>query len=193
MEALIHGITTITLGQIAMMLIGALLMYLGIKKDMNRPYWFRWDWAHFGEFSRNRRFNASCRRHQGRRGAGCFIQGRINTELFPLLIFIGIGAMIDFGPLLQNPFMLLFGAAAQFGISLPFLLQYSSASTLKRLLQSGSSGLPMVRHPFLFQTSWRRICWGPSQWRLIRTWHWCRLFNPWPSKQSQPSMNAAFG
>ena len=40
----------------------------------------------------------------------------INTELFPLLLFIGIGAMIDFGPLLQNPSLLLFGAAAQFGI-----------------------------------------------------------------------------
>ncbi|WP_171073959.1 sodium ion-translocating decarboxylase subunit beta, partial [Acinetobacter sp. 25977_7] len=40
----------------------------------------------------------------------------IKTELFPLLLFIGIGAMIDFGPLLQNPFMLMFGAAAQFGI-----------------------------------------------------------------------------
>lgn len=40
----------------------------------------------------------------------------ISTELFPLLLFIGIGAMIDFGPLLQNPFLLLFGAAAQFGI-----------------------------------------------------------------------------
>ncbi len=40
----------------------------------------------------------------------------IATELFPLLIFIAIGAMIDFTPLLKNPFMLLFGAAAQFGI-----------------------------------------------------------------------------
>ena len=40
----------------------------------------------------------------------------IGTELFPLLLFIGIGAMIDFGPLLANPFLLLFGAAAQFGI-----------------------------------------------------------------------------
>ncbi|MDF2880374.1 MAG: glutaconyl-CoA decarboxylase subunit beta [Clostridiaceae bacterium] len=40
----------------------------------------------------------------------------ISTEMFPLLLFIGIGAMIDFGPLLSNPFMLLFGAAAQFGI-----------------------------------------------------------------------------
>jgi oxaloacetate decarboxylase beta subunit len=40
----------------------------------------------------------------------------IRTELFPLLIFIAIGAMIDFSPLLQNPSMLLFGAAAQLGI-----------------------------------------------------------------------------
>ena len=38
------------------------------------------------------------------------------TRLFPLLLFIGIGAMIDFGPLLSNPKLLLFGAAAQFGI-----------------------------------------------------------------------------
>ena len=40
----------------------------------------------------------------------------IANELFPLLLFIGIGAMIDFGPLLTNPKLMLFGAAAQFGI-----------------------------------------------------------------------------
>ncbi len=40
----------------------------------------------------------------------------IASELFPLLLFIGIGAMIDFGPLLSNPKMMIFGAAAQFGI-----------------------------------------------------------------------------
>ena len=40
----------------------------------------------------------------------------IANELFPLLLFIGIGAMIDFGPLLADPKLLLFGAAAQFGI-----------------------------------------------------------------------------
>ncbi|MBI2866106.1 MAG: sodium ion-translocating decarboxylase subunit beta, partial [Chloroflexi bacterium] len=40
----------------------------------------------------------------------------IDTELFPLLIFIGIGAMTDFGPLLERPYTLLLGAAAQFGI-----------------------------------------------------------------------------
>lgn len=40
----------------------------------------------------------------------------IDTELFPLLIFIGIGALTDFGPLLENPRMVLLGAAGQFGI-----------------------------------------------------------------------------
>ena len=40
----------------------------------------------------------------------------IGNELFPLLLFIGLGAMIDFGPLLTNPKLMLFGAAAQFGI-----------------------------------------------------------------------------
>jgi sodium ion-translocating decarboxylase beta subunit len=49
-------------------------------------------------------------------------QAGIATELFPLLLFIGIGAMIDFGPLLSNPRMLLVGAAGQFGIFAVFLL-----------------------------------------------------------------------
>lgn len=44
------------------------------------------------------------------------------SEAMPLLLFIGIGAMIDFGPLLSNPKMLLFGAAAQFGIFLTALV-----------------------------------------------------------------------
>lgn len=46
----------------------------------------------------------------------------IANELFPLLLFIGIGAMIDFGPLLKSPKLLLFGAAAQFGIFITVLL-----------------------------------------------------------------------
>ncbi|MDO4568022.1 MAG: sodium ion-translocating decarboxylase subunit beta [Clostridia bacterium] len=46
----------------------------------------------------------------------------IATELFPLLLFIGIGAMIDFGPLLSNPKLLLFGAAAQLGIFITLML-----------------------------------------------------------------------
>ena len=48
----------------------------------------------------------------------------IKTELFPLLIFIGIGAMIDFGPFLERPYTILLGAAAQFGIFGTFFLAY---------------------------------------------------------------------
>lgn len=46
----------------------------------------------------------------------------IANELFPLLLFIGIGAMIDFGPILANPKLMLFGGAAQFGIFITFFL-----------------------------------------------------------------------
>lgn len=48
----------------------------------------------------------------------------IETELFPLLIFIGVGAMIDFGSLLERPYTVLLGAAAQFGIFGTFFLAY---------------------------------------------------------------------
>ena len=46
----------------------------------------------------------------------------IANELFPLILFIGIGAMIDFGPLLSNPKLMIFGAAAQFGIFFTFCM-----------------------------------------------------------------------
>ena len=48
----------------------------------------------------------------------------IYTEIFPLLIFIGIGAMIDFEPFLQRPYTILLGAAAQFGIFGTFFIAY---------------------------------------------------------------------
>jgi sodium ion-translocating decarboxylase beta subunit len=48
----------------------------------------------------------------------------IHTEIFPLLIFVGVGAMIDFGPFLSQPYTILLGAAAQFGIFGTFFLAY---------------------------------------------------------------------
>jgi oxaloacetate decarboxylase beta subunit len=51
-------------------------------------------------------------------------QAGIHTEIFPLLIFIGVGAMIDFGPFLERPYTILLGAAAQFGIFGTFFLAY---------------------------------------------------------------------
>lgn len=55
----------------------------------------------------------------------------IASELFPLLLFIGIGAMIDFGPLLSNPKMFLFGAAAQFGIFFTLVIAVMAGFDLK--------------------------------------------------------------
>ena len=51
-----------------------------------------------------------------------FYEMGIGNELFPLLIFVGIGAMTDFGSLMENPKILLFGAAGQFGIFLTLML-----------------------------------------------------------------------
>lgn len=55
---------------------------------------------------------------------GLLKKAGIETELFPLLIFVGVGAMIDFGSLLARPYTVLLGAAAQFGIFGTFLLVY---------------------------------------------------------------------
>jgi len=55
--------------------------------------------------------------HEGTAGfLKVLYDGGIANELFPILIFIAVGAMIDFGPLFKNPFMIFFGAAAQLGI-----------------------------------------------------------------------------
>ena len=97
-------------GRIVMMLIGCILMYLGIKKEYEPTLLVPMG---LGTILVNIPFSGVI----GEAGpfTALFNMG-IETELFPLLLFIGIGAMIDFGPLLSSPFLLLFGAAAQFGI-----------------------------------------------------------------------------
>ena len=64
----------------------------------------------------------------------------IASELFPLLLFIGIGAMIDFGPLLSNPKMFLFGAAAQFGIFFTLVVAVAAGFDLKDAASIGIIG-----------------------------------------------------
>ena len=117
METLVQNIMSITGGQIFMMLVGALLMYLGIKKEYEPTLLVPMG---LGTILVNFPGTGVLDQNVGGQLQHGVLQilfeNGIETELFPLLIFIGIGAMIDFGPLLQNPFMLLFGAAAQFGI-----------------------------------------------------------------------------
>jgi oxaloacetate decarboxylase beta subunit len=69
-----------------------------------------------------------------------FQAGIETSEAFPLLLFVGIGAMIDFGPLLSNPRMLLFGGAAQFGIFLTVVLAVLLGFPLKDAMSIGVIG-----------------------------------------------------
>ncbi len=64
----------------------------------------------------------------------------IKTELFPLLIFVAVGAMIDFGPLFKNPFMIFFGAAAQFGIFATMIVATWLGFSLKEAASIGIIG-----------------------------------------------------
>ena len=64
----------------------------------------------------------------------------VGNELFPLLIFIGIGAMTDFGPLLENPRLMLLGAAGQFGIFGTLMLALALGFTLNQAASIGIIG-----------------------------------------------------
>ena len=92
--------------ELVMLVIGAILIYLAVKKEMEPTLLLPMG---FGAILMNLPF-VNTEAIQTLFSAG------IETELFPLLLFIGIGAMIDFGPVLSNPTLMLFGAAAQFGI-----------------------------------------------------------------------------
>ncbi len=114
---LIDGFKSINIQMIVMWCIGGLLIWLAIKKDYEPALLLPMG---FGAILVNLP-------DSGVLGANGIIQWLYNigisaSEAFPLLLFVGIGAMIDFGPLLSNPKMLLFGGAAQFGIFLTVIL-----------------------------------------------------------------------
>ena len=108
MHVLYENMLTITGPQVVMWVIGAILIYLAIAKEMEPTLLLPMG---FGAILVN----------LPNSGAADVIEhlfeiGIAGHELFPLLLFIGIGAMIDFEPLLTNPKLMIFGAAAQFGI-----------------------------------------------------------------------------
>ncbi len=90
-----------------MWVIGGVLIYLAVKKQMEPTLLLP---IGFGAIIMNFPSSGAAEPLKTLYDAG------IANELFPLILFIGIGAMIDFGPLLSNPKLMIFGAAAQFGI-----------------------------------------------------------------------------
>ena len=126
MDFLISGILAITWQQVVMWIIGVALIYLAISKKLEPALLLPMG---FGAILVNLPFSGAIT--QPNDALGKDVIGIVDwlfeeyievSEAMPLLLFIGIGAMIDFGPLLANPKLLFFGAAAQAGIFLTVIL-----------------------------------------------------------------------
>ena len=113
MEALFQGFLNLTWQALIMFAIGGILIYLAIARDYEPMLLLPMG---FGAILVNLPFSAVWE-YDGSEGILQFFYNvGIITEIFPLLIFVAIGAMIDFTPLLRDPKMFFLGAAAQFGI-----------------------------------------------------------------------------
>lgn len=117
MSALFSNVSQLNWQQVVMWCIGGLLIYLAIRKDMEPTLLLP---LGFGAILVNLPMSGAVTQvYDGIAEIGVIdvlFDAGIANELFPLLLFVGIGAMIDFEPLLTNQKLMIFGAAAQFGI-----------------------------------------------------------------------------
>lgn len=143
MEFLYEGLLSVTWQQIVMYAVGIILIYLAINKKYEPALLLPMG---FGAILVNLPFSGVL--NQVTEGIGetngiiqwLFQAGIEASEAFPLLLFIGIGAMIDFGPLLSNPKMFLFGAAAQLGIFLTVIIAVFLGFDIKDAASIGMIG-----------------------------------------------------
>jgi len=133
---LLEAFQIFSLKNLFMILAGGLLIYLAIKKDFEPMLLLP---IGFGAILANLPLTGITNAAEGG-FLGVLYQAGIKTELFPLLIFIGIGAMTDFGPLLENPKMALLGAAGQIGIFGTLLLALSIGFDLNEAASIGIIG-----------------------------------------------------
>ena len=111
----VTGIANLQLGQVLMTGVGGLLIYLAISRGFEPLLLIP---IGFGAILAN----IPVANMAGPEGLlGLITRAGIDTGVFPLLIFLGIGALTDFGPLIANPSTILLGAAAQFGIFLTLI------------------------------------------------------------------------
>jgi len=133
-NSLFSGIMGFGILNLVMFLIAGILIYLAIAKDYEPMLLLP---IGFGAILANIPLSSAI----GDEGfLTVLYNAGISNELFPVLIFIAVGAMIDFKPLLQNPFMLFFGAAAQFGIFATMMLALFLGFDLKEAASIGIIG-----------------------------------------------------
>ncbi len=140
-EAIVNGLYGLVAGFLSMhwsnpimIVIGMILLYLGIKKDIEPVLLVP---IGFGCILVNIPL-AGLMEEEG--FLRIIYEAGIITELFPLFIFVGIGAMTDFGPLLENPKIFLLGAAGQFGIFLTLALALALGFTKLEAVSIGIIG-----------------------------------------------------
>ena len=143
MEFLTDGILALTWQQIVMFAVGITLIWLAIKKGFEPALLLPMG---FGAILVNLPFSGVLNQTLagGIQANGViewlFHVGIEASEVMPILLFIGIGAMIDFGPLLSNPSLFLFGAGAQLGIFAAILLSTILGFDLKDAASIGIIG-----------------------------------------------------
>ncbi|HOX12397.1 MAG TPA: sodium ion-translocating decarboxylase subunit beta [Spirochaetia bacterium] len=128
MEELFAGFTSVGYRQFIMYAIGGALIWLAVKKEYEPMLLLP---IGFGAILTNLPLSFAVGTAQEPGFLRILLDAGIMTELFPILIFIAVGAMIDFGPLFKNPLMIFFGAAAQLGIFATVLLAVALGFDLK--------------------------------------------------------------
>jgi carboxybiotin decarboxylase len=118
LSSLVQGFASLTWQSAIMVLLGCVLLYLGVARKFEPLLLVP---IGFGVILGNLPLAGLSAHDEGGIINLLYTSG-ILTELFPCLLFLGLGAMIDFGPMLANPRVLIFGAAGQFGIFLTLLL-----------------------------------------------------------------------
>jgi carboxybiotin decarboxylase len=133
------GFWALTWGQVFMLVIASLLIYLAIRRGFEPLLLLP---IGLGAFLANLPGSGLLTPPQGNEIGGLYfyLSKGIELEIFPPLIFLGIGAMTDFGPLLANPKTFLLGAAAQFGVFIALMAAVALGFNLKEAAAIGIIG-----------------------------------------------------
>ncbi len=158
LEQLLPAIAGMSWKNLVMIAIGLTLIFLAIKKQYEPTLLLP---IGFGAILVNIPFTAVLTQNGIEGPLNVFFDAGIATEIFPLLIFVAIGAMIDFSPLFQRPILLLFGAAAQFGIFMTMVLATVCGFDIKQAASIGIIGAADGPTSIIVATQLARDLLGP--------------------------------
>ena len=157
-QQLLPAIAGMSWKNMVMIAIGLTLIFLAIRKQYEPTLLLP---IGFGTILVNIPFSAVLTQGEVLGPLNVFFDAGIITEVFPLLIFVAIGAMIDFSPLYQRPILLLFGAATQFGIFMTMVLATLMGFDIKQAASIGIIGAADGPTSIIVATQMARDLLGP--------------------------------